>query len=385
VEIRNNAVSVGKICLLVILLLVGLTLFGCYGIRSTPTGGSGGVVVDGTLYIGSMTGKLVAVKTSDGSLLWAEPLKATEQAGGGFGCAPASTMVAIYGSPAVGENLVYVGGYDGKIYKFDSSTHLSNAGRYPNDKNGGPIIGGPLVALGKVYIGSSDGMVYALDAVSLDKVWGFETGDKIWSTPAIDGETLYIGSFDKKLYALNASDGSKKWEFRTEGAIISTPLVYNNTVYIGSFDRHLYAVDATTGKQIWQFPANDEDNNRPSSWFWAKPVAYSNVIYAGCLDNKVYALDAKTGDKISEFDLGSPIISSPVLVDSLVIIVSEEGKVFALDTGSNQPPRELADLKEMVYAPLCASNGVIYIYGADQNLYALSVESGAKLWSQTIK
>jgi outer membrane protein assembly factor BamB len=222
-------------------------------------------------------------------------------------------------------------------------------------------------------------MVYALDAVSLDKVWGFETGDKIWSTPAIDGETLYISSFDKKLYALNANDGSKKWEFRTEGAIISTPLVYNNTVYIGSFDRHLYAVDATTGKEKWEKPFEAD------SWFWAKPVAYNNVIYAGCLDNKVYALDAKTGDKINEFDLGSPIISSPVLVDSLVIIVSEEGKVFALDTGSNQPPRELADLKEMVYAPLCASNGVIYIYGADQNLYALSVESGAKLWSQTIK
>jgi outer membrane protein assembly factor BamB len=382
VGIRNSAVLAGKACLLVIFVLVGLTVLGCAGIRSAPEGGSGGTIVDGTLYIGSMAGKLVAVNTSDGSRLWAEPLKGTGSAGG-LGCAPASTMVAIYGSPAADGNLVYVGGYNGKIYEFDSSTHLSKD-RYPNDKNGGPIIGGPLVAAGKVYIGSSDGMVYGLDAVSFDKVWDFATGDKIWSTPAIDGDTLYIGSFDKKLYALNASDGSKKWEFRTEGAIISTPLVYDNTVYIGSFDRHLYAVNSANGELIWQFPAADEDGNKPESWFWAKPVAYNNVIYAGCLDHKVYALDAQTGEKINEFDLGSPIASSPVLVDGKVIIATEKGEIYAIDTINNQKS-ELKNLVEKVYAPLCTSDGVVYIYSQEQNLHALNAESGAKLWSLTIK
>ena len=391
-EIRSNLALAGKVCLMTI-LVVGLTFFGCAGIRASPEGGSGGTIADGTLYIGSMAGKLVAVNTSDGSRLWAEPLKGTGSAGG-LGCAPASTMVAIYGSPAVDGNLVYVGGYNGKIYEFDSSTHLSKD-RYPNDKSGGPIIGGPLVAAGKVYLGSSDGMVYALDAVSLDKVWEFpsegEKIGKIWSTPAIDGDTLYIGSFDKKLYAIDTATGKEKWEkpFETDGAIISTPLVYDNTVYIGSFDRHLYAVNATTGKQIWQFPANDEDKNRPSSWFWARPVAYNNVIYAACLDHKVYALDAKTGDKINEFDLGSPISSSPVLVDSSIIVASEAGKVYSIDTINHQKT-ELADLKEKVYAPLagcliCTSGGVVFIYTGGQNLYALSAESGAKLWSLPLK
>jgi len=391
VQIRSNVVLAGKVCLVVILLLVGLTFFGCAGIKSSPEGGSGATIADGTLFLcptlkqaaggfscaaPSGQGKLVAVNTSDGSRLWEVALEASRPAGGGFGCAQPSVPVAIYGNPAVAGDLVYVGGYNGKICAISASTHLSKDA-YVNESNHQPIVGGPVVALGKVYLGCADGKVYALDAASLDKEWEFQTGGKIWSTPAIDGDTLYIGSFDKKLYALNASDGSKKWEFSTDGAIISTPLVDNGTVYVGSFDRHLYAVDASDGSLKWKFMAD--------SWFWAKPVICNNVIYAGCLDNKVYALDAKTGDKISEFDLGSPIISSPVLVDSLVIIVSEEGKVFALDTGSNQPPRELADLKEMVYAPLCASNGVIYIYGTAQNLYALNAGSGARLWSQTIK
>jgi outer membrane protein assembly factor BamB len=370
------------------ILVVGLTFFGCAGIRASPEGGSGGTIADGTLFLcpsvkqvggvgctaPRLEGKLVAVNSSDGSRLWEVSLEASS---------------AIYGNPAVAGDLVYVGGYNGKIYAISASTRLSKQ-EYLDESNPQPIIGGVVAALDKIYCGSSDGKVYALNAASLDKVWEFpsegEKIGKIWSTPAIDGDTLYIGSFDKKLYAIDTATGKEKWEkpFETDGAIISTPLVYDNTVYIGSFDRHLYAVNATTGKQIWQFPANDEDKNRPSSWFWARPVAYNNIIYAACLDHKVYALDAKTGDKINEFDLGSPISSSPVLVDSSIIVASEAGKVYSIDTINHQKT-ELADLKETVYAPLCSSNGVAYVYTGSQNLYAIDVASGETLWSLPLK
>ena len=113
--IRNNAVLVGKVCLLVSLLLVGLTVLGCTQIRNVPEGGSGGTIADGTLFLcpaikqaggfgcaaPSGEGKLVAVNTSDGSRLWEVPLETSTPAGGGFGCAPAATPVAIYGNPAV--------------------------------------------------------------------------------------------------------------------------------------------------------------------------------------------------------------------------------------------------------------------------------------------
>jgi outer membrane protein assembly factor BamB len=397
VEIRSNIAL--KVCLAVILLLVGLTCFGCAGIRSSPEGGSGGVVADGVLFLcptikqaggfgctaPQLEGRLVAVDTSNGNLLWGDSGVTLEASGqtGGYGCAPSAMPVAIYGNPAVVGDMVYVAGYNGRIYKIDASTRLSTD-RSVNEANPQPIIGGPVVAQDKVYLGSADGMVYALDAKSLEPAWPepFKTGGKIWSTPVIDGDMLYIGSFDKKLYALGAGDGTKEWEFETEGAIISTPLVYDNTVYFGSFDRHLYAVD-TSGSLKWKFMAD--------SWFWAKPVVCDDTVYAPCLDGKVYLLNAETGGKISEFDLGSPISSSPVLVGNEIIVASEEGKVYAVDTGNNQL-RLLSDLGEMVRAPLCASgeggcacNWVVYVYTGSQNLYALNVESGARLWSLTIK
>jgi len=372
---RHNRVLSGKILLLlVILLVVGLTSLGCVrGLQ--PIGWSGGTVSGGTLFVGSKEGRLVAVNIADESRQWSESLRAKPTGGfgcappGGGGCAAAPAGVAIYGTPAVSGDLVYIGGYNGKIYAFNSSS-LATRWIYPREGNLQPIVGGLVVAQGKVYFSCSDGKVYALDAATGDRQWEFETGDKIWSTPAIDGNTLFIGSFDNKLYALDATDGSQKWAFKTGGAIVSTPLVHDNTVYIGSFDRYLYAVDAIDGSLRWKFMSEN--------WFWAKPVAYNNTVYAGSLDGKVYALDVRNADKVAEFNLESPISSSPVVVNSSIIFATQEGVIYSIDTGSNELKR-LADIEAEVYGPLYASEGVVYIHTQDLTLRRVNANTGAIL------
>ena len=364
--------------LIVVLLLGGLVFSGCRGLTTVPRGWAGGTIADGILFIGSMEGRLIAANTTDGSRLWTVLLETTQPAGG-FGCAPGSSAVAIYGSPAVDGGLIYVGGYDGKVYAF-ALDRDEPRWVYPRlGSLGGSVIGGTIVSQGKVYFASSDGKVYALDAAEgyREKGWLFEAGDKIWSTPAISGDTIYIGSFDKKLYALNTADGSKKWEFETEGAIVVTPLVHNNTVYIGSFDRSLYALDAADGSLRWEFMAEN--------WFWAKPVVYNDTVYAACLDGKVYALDAVSGNKLVEFDLGSPVSSSPILVGESIVVATHDGVIYRIDAGNRQT--KLVDLKKddsneekknkRVNAPLAASQGMVYVHTAEDALYAVNVQSGA--------
>ncbi len=372
---RHNKLLIYKILPLLLVLVVGLTVFGCAG-GSIPQGWSGVKEADGTLFLASMDGEVLAIDASNGARLWSQKLEKSGQ-GGGFTCAPTSTSVAIYGTPAVSGDLVYIGGYDGKIYAFNSS---SGALRwvYPREEFfDEPIVGGILAALGKVFFGGSDGKVFALDAATGDFQWEFQTGGKIWATPVLDGDTLYIASFDKKLYALDANNGSKKWEtLEAEGAIATTPLVYEGTVYIGSLDRYLYAINAANGSMRWK------STFQAGSWFWTEPIVYNNVIYAGNLDGKIYAVDATTGDKINEFDLDSPISSSPVLVDNSIIIVSEEGAVYALDVSSNQAPRLLTALDEETFAPLSASNEVVYLHAQkNDTIYALNAHTGATLWS----
>ena len=367
--------------LLLVMLMAGLLVIaGCAPGGARPRGWSGGTIAGGTLFLGSMEGRLVAVDTSNGSRLWEVPFTARPSGGFNFGCVPGgSGTVAIYGNPAISGELVYIGGYNGKIYAVDAASGASKW-QYPPEAEDylEPIVGGAVVALDRVYIGVSDGKVYALDAATGGKEWDFESGDRIWSTPAVVGDTLFIGSFDKKLYALDATDGSKKWEFEAGGAIVSTPVVYNNTVYFGSFDRHLYAVDAASGQQIWRFPENEEAEDQPGNWFWADPVAYNDTIYAGNLDGKVYILNSETGkEKASPIDLGSPISSSPVLLGKSIVIAVEQGIIYALDTDNNRV-RQLSDMEEKIFGSLSGGDGIVYIHTEKDRLYAVDVQSGAK-------
>ncbi len=378
--IKHNKILLrNKMLLLLVLLLVGgLIASGC--IRgSQPVGWSGGVVADGTLFLGSTEGKLVAVNIADHASQWSEPLQASGSTGG-FGCATASAGVAIYGTPAVAGDLVYIGGYNGKIYAFDSGS-LQKRWVYPPEGNLQPIVSGPVVALGNVYFGGSDGRVYALKADTGVEAWEpFQTGDKIWSTPVIDGETIYVTSFDKKVYALNAVTGEKRWETAEfEGALAAAPIVYNNTVYFGSFDRYLYAINASDGSLKWKSEVE------AGSWYWVNPVIYNNIVYAPSLDGKVYILDAESGEELSEaIDLGNAVSSSPVLIDGSIIIASGEGRIYSLDTANNQI-KPLADVRETVNAPLWASDGVVYVHAQENEiLYALNVETGAELWQVSL-
>lgn len=81
-----------KLLMMVVLLGIGLTGFGCVsGLQ--PIGWSGGGVSDGKLFVGSKEGRLVAVNLSDESRQWSEPIKAASR-GGGFGCAQMGALGA---------------------------------------------------------------------------------------------------------------------------------------------------------------------------------------------------------------------------------------------------------------------------------------------------
>jgi outer membrane protein assembly factor BamB len=120
------------------------------------------------------------------------------------------------------------------------------------------------------------------------------------------------------------------------------------------------------------------------NWFWAEPVVYNNTVYTGSLDGKIYALQANSGDQVAEFNLESPVSSTPVIVDSAIIFASREGVIYNLDTDSNEL-RRLADIGEEVYGPLSASDGIVYVHTQDLTLHRINANTGAVLMSISLK
>ncbi len=355
--------------LLAVLVVMAMLLSGCYG-RSQPRGWAGATVADGGVYFPSIVGRVVAVDSVEGGRLW--PVDA--QLGG------EDDRVAVYGSLAVADGLVYVGGYNGKLYALSTDTG-SLRWVYPREDKLDPIVGGVVASGGRVYFVTSDAELYILDGLTGDRLGQANvTEDKVWSTPVLDGDTLYVGSLDKHLYALDADDGGEKWRYQAGGAVASVPIVYEDAVYFGSFDVEVYAVNKADGALKWR------SDTGATNWFWARPVIHNGVVFAPNMDGKVYILDASSGTEVREaVDVGSPVASSPVLWGDSLVLASKEGRVYTLDTAGLQLNTlfEVRSENEEIVAPLTVADGVIYIHAQSTKhdiLYAIKAVDGTEAW-----
>jgi len=152
-------------------------------------------------------------------------------------------------APAVGQDgTIYLGTLAGKLWAVNPDGSRKWVFQAQDDIRSGPAIGMD----GTVYFGSRDRKFYAVQANG-KKRWEFKTGAWVDSSPALahDG-TVYFGSWDKNLYALSA-DGKKQWQFSTTGEIVSSPAIgADGTIYFGSHDKKFYAL-APDGHKNWEF------------------------------------------------------------------------------------------------------------------------------------
>lgn len=251
----------------------------------------------------------------------------------------------IHNNMVIGESLVFATSADGFLYalekeglQFGAKGWRIPVGRGPELE---PLIAGPALWIPPgsdrqvVLVASEDGFLYAYDASALDPLnqatdpllWSFATGDKIWSTPVIRESTAYFGSHDQIVYAVYLEEGRdprEKWRFPTGGTVASRPLLFQDMVIVGSFDKKLYALNAGDGTLRWTF---EGDN-----WFWAGAVADENTIYAPSMDGNIYALDAGGGLRW-KYQMGSAIVSTPVLTTGGLVVAGKNGKISLLNTG----------------------------------------------------
>ncbi|MCU0475804.1 MAG: PQQ-binding-like beta-propeller repeat protein [Anaerolineae bacterium] len=71
-------------------------------------------------------------------------------------------------------------------------------------------------------------------------MWAYDSGDQVWSSPALADGVVYVGNRDGALLALAASDGALLWRFRADDAIDATPAIADGVVYVGAYDGQFY-------------------------------------------------------------------------------------------------------------------------------------------------
>jgi len=98
-----------------------------------------------------------------------------------------------------------------------------------------------------IYTGGAfDKKVYALDAATGTEKWTY-TLNMLNDGSCNRGQHNYVTStLGNKTYALNADTGNFIWSFQTGNYIYSSPAIVDGTAYFGSYDGNFYAIGQTT-------------------------------------------------------------------------------------------------------------------------------------------
>jgi outer membrane protein assembly factor BamB len=305
---------------------------------------------------------------------------------------------SIVSTPAVAGGRVYFaaiqdGGLfsSGAVYALDRHTGRP-AWKFDDGGRMLHMFSSACVADGRLYVG--EGMhqnfvckLYCLDAATGVKLWHFEAGGHIESTPCVAGGRVYFGAGDDGLYCLDAATGKEVWHFQEPCHVDSSPAVVAGRLYAGSgvsltySHTEAFCLDSATGAVLWRWPADlpvwgspaadggavffglgngrlleppappakpaggavcfEAATGRPlwrraGDAVFGRPAVDANCIYCGSRDGACLCLERRSGEELWRTDLGSPVVARPAVLGPHVYAVSSAGRVCRLDAGSGR-------------------------------------------------
>jgi outer membrane protein assembly factor BamB len=201
----------------------------------------------------------------------------------------------------------------------------------------------PHVVDGRVFFGAGDDGLYCLEAISGKEVWHFP-GVHVDSRPAVVNGRLYAGSgYDNlEVFCLDSRSGVLVWRLSVEFSAFASPVVDGERVFFGIGNGNLVAssaespagallcVDAGFGRELWRYAVPDAVH--------AQALVSGSDVYFTSRDHYCYCLDAENGHLRWKRDLGSPIVTAPVLatggrdgLKSRLYVAAAGGAVWSLD------------------------------------------------------
>jgi outer membrane protein assembly factor BamB len=314
-----------------------------------------------TLYVGSASGKLFALRAATGQVRWQKHV-------GGVACAP--LVVA---------GIVYIGTTEGILYALDAQTGVEKW----HYQSRGPIEQTP-IATGDLIVGANEAdQVFAVDAVSGKFKWQYksETPEEYTlrghAGVLADGELLYTGFSNGTMVALRKDTGSVAWSTSLKGDadrfvdVDATPVVLGDIVYTSSASGGVYALDKTTGLVRWRVPFWDV--SQPSSTgnvggistdgkalyvsvadlgtyaidlqgnvLWrvgalgggepGTPVVFADLLVYSLASDGLFVAERRTGQTVEYFDPGDGVSAQPTITgDGRLFVMSNRGILYAFD------------------------------------------------------
>lgn len=282
-------------------------------------------------------------------------------------------------TPAIADGRVLIGSSDGFLYCLDfmnGSLFWKLDLKKQEEDNGNFFTNSPIVIGDRVICGSTTSQMNCIDLKTGANLWLYNTGSRIYHTPAYNNKKIYFGTENGMYYCISTDNGEVVWQKQKEGQFgTSTSTLLNNRIFCSS-DTTTYCINIQDGETIWQ-------NSNIGGWFCSPVVSNGNVYVSN--ENKsaeFFCLDAITGYKVWSIDNISPMHLFPAITQTHIYFGTTGGYFYCVEK-KNGDILWLHNFNEQIHSSPTIAYGKI-CFGVGNSVVCLSNEEGEDIFSNAI-
>lgn len=287
--------------------------------------GGGLALSNGRVLVATPYGKLYALDSTSGQLLWEKD---------GF--------LPLAGGATVVGNTGFVPNIDNTLLAFDTTTG-EILWRHVGFRNTSALFGvsPPAYANGLLFAGYSNGELYAIRATDGITAWseglssiltkeGLDTIAHVRGLPIIDNNAVFAISHSGRMLALDIASGRLIWDKNMGSA--NTPWLAGNMLYTTTIEGSIIAVHTSNGLVNWRTPIArfEDEKDKEDAIAWSAPVMANGQLWVVNSLGEVITLNPKDGTITATHKLGGKLYIAPMVVNDTLYIVANDGTIHAL-------------------------------------------------------
>ena len=219
-------------------------------------------------------------------------------------------------SPAVANNIAYIGGIDGSVRAVSIDT-----GHVVWRRDYGGWIYTPAIFQDRLVVGGKEGVLRGIHAKTGDRLWKKVLAQELVYRPvAAPGGRVVATLFSGEVLMIDASDGKIRWRVKGETPSFP-PAISNGRLYFGTFDGRVQARALSNGHLIWEQQLNGRLHYLPH--------IINGIVLVGTNQAELAAYDATTGKRLWHHKDMNELIAGPVVINNKVISFTEEKHVLS--------------------------------------------------------
>src|SRR5512135_18892 len=222
------------------------------------------------------------------------------------------------------------------------------------------------------------------------EVWQWPTGGDSLSVPCVNESIVYFSSSEPRVYAFDLTTRQQRWSVPGLAWTPEAPGLFDQTLVVPARGPQAAAYSVVDGTRLWVAAVDDKE----TEWLNYSPVVTAETVYLSGWRNKLYAVDRLSGERRWVYSSERGITCGPVLSgDKLLVGVKDyreaDGQrktgygLYALKTSTGEVVWKVRTDKHIYISPVIVDE-VVLLASDDRRLRALNVNDGSELWQVTL-